>query len=67
LSNITSQSVVIAQQVNNGATNVGTVNIPTTSIVSPYCTVWDVFNSGFHAYCQQSNTNTNLRVVVINP
>jgi hypothetical protein len=65
LGNITSQSAVIAQQVNNGAIepNAG----GPSAVISPYCTVWDVFTHGFHAYCPESNTNTNLRVVVINP
>lgn len=53
--------------------NLGTIsgsdlgNITGTFKVRPYCTVWDVFAGGFHAYCGNANTNTNLRVTVINP
>jgi hypothetical protein len=67
LGNITSQSSVMAEQVNNG--NAGGVNgyAAGTFTARPYCTVWDVFAGGFHAYCGNANTNTNLRVTVINP
>ena len=66
LGNLTNQSSVMAEEVNNG--NAGGVNGPTTFgtfTARPYCTVWDVFAGGFHAYCGNANTNTNLRVTVI--
>jgi hypothetical protein len=69
LGNITSQSFVWAEPINEGVS--GGVMEDNGVALSPQCTVWDVFNGGFHAYCQINtlgfNSEVNLRVVVINP
>lgn len=67
LGNITSQSVVIAQQVNgNGLMATTPTNYIGYGIVSG-CTVWNVFSSGFNAYCPATTSSTSLRVLVVTP
>jgi hypothetical protein len=74
LTNITTQSVVMAHEINTGVTSVGDPS-ETNGIASPWwnegpdCHTWDPFQNGFHVYCfGGGNPNTTeLRVAVLNP
>jgi len=67
LGNITSQSHVMAQQINSPSAASRSGN----AILTPTCYVWNPFPGGFHAFCPdidpQVNPQASLRVVVVNP
>jgi hypothetical protein len=75
LTNITSQSIVTATEINTGIT--GPLNgqgvsggVPQGVFQGPECRTWDPFQNGFHVYCGNgngANPNTELRVAVLNP
>ena len=66
LGNITSNSFVIAEQIGPNTIIGNGQGVDTTAHNTPNCSVWTPFAGGFHVFCPMSNTNTSLRVIVIN-